>query len=48
LSGGATYGFGLVQQLASGVIQVDMIDYLSLQPVSNFEFRVNPDGSAAP
>jgi predicted phosphodiesterase len=42
------YGFGLVQQLASGVIQVDMIDYSTLQPDTKFEFRVNPDGSAAP
>jgi hypothetical protein len=48
LSGSGSYGFGLVQQLASGVIQVDMIDYSSVQPVSSFEFRVNPDGSAAP
>ncbi len=48
LTGSGNYGFGLVQQLSSGVIQVDMIDYSTMQPDSKFEFRVNPDGSAAP
>jgi len=48
LSGG-NYGFGLIQQRSSdNAIQVDMIDYQSLQPDSSFEFAVNPDGSAAP
>jgi hypothetical protein len=42
------YGFGLVQQLANNDIQVDMIDYSTLQPDTSFEFAVNPDGSAAP
>lgn len=48
LSGTGTYGFGLVQQLATGAIQVDMIDSSTGQPVSGFTFRVNPDGSPAP
>jgi len=48
LSGG-NHGFGLIQQRSSdNAIQVDMIDYQSLQPDSSFEFAVNPDGSPAP
>jgi hypothetical protein len=48
LSGG-NYGFGLIQQRASdNAIQVDMIDYSTMQPDTSFEFAVNADGSAAP
>lgn len=49
LSGGANYGFALIQQRASdNAIQVDMLDYSTMQPDTSFEFAVNPDGSAAP
>jgi hypothetical protein len=48
LSGSGNYGFGLVQQRADNAIQVDMLDYSSMQPDTKFEFAVNPDGSAAP
>jgi hypothetical protein len=49
LSGGVNYGFGLIQQRSSdNAIQVDMIDYQSLQPVTSFEFAVKPDGTPAP
>jgi len=49
LTGGVNYGFGLLQQRSSdNAIQVDMIDYSSLQPDTSFRFAVNPDGSAAP
>jgi hypothetical protein len=48
LSGSGDYGFGLIQQRADNTIQVDMIDYSSLQPDTSFEFAVNPDGTAAP
>jgi hypothetical protein len=48
LSGGVDYGFGLIQQRSDNAIQVDMIDYSTLQPDTSFEFAVNPDGTAAP
>jgi hypothetical protein len=47
LTGGVNYGFGLIQQRGDNAIQVDMIDYESLQPDTSFRFAVNPDGSAA-
>jgi hypothetical protein len=47
LSGGVNYGFGLLQQRGDNAIQVDMIDYTTLQPDTSFRFAVNPDGSAA-
>jgi hypothetical protein len=48
LSGGASYGFGLVQQRSDGAIQVDMIDYSTLQPDTTFTFAVKADGTPAP
>jgi len=48
LSGSGNYGFGLIQQRADNAIQVDMLDYSTMQPDTSFEFAVNPDGSAAP
>jgi hypothetical protein len=48
LSGTGNYGFGLLQQRADGAIQVDAIDYQSLQPDTSFRFAVHPDGSPAP
>ena len=48
LTGGVNYGFGLLQQRSDQAIQVDMIDYSSLQPNTSFRFAVNPDGSPAP
>jgi hypothetical protein len=48
LTGGVNYGFGLVTQRSDKAVEVDMIDYQSLQPDTNYRFAVNPDGSAAP
>jgi hypothetical protein len=47
-SSGANYGFGLVQQRADGAVQVDMIDYSTMQPDTSFRFAVHPDGTPAP
>ena len=48
LTGGANYGFGLIQQRTDGAIQVDMADYASGQLDTAFRFAVHPDGSSAP
>ncbi len=48
LTGGGTYGYGLVSQRTDGAIQVDMIDYATGNPDMNFRFAVTADGSAAP
>ena len=48
LTGGANYGFGLLQQRADGAIQVDMVDYSTGGADTSFRFAVNADGSAAP
>jgi predicted phosphodiesterase len=48
LTGSGDYGFGLIQQRPDNTIQVDMIDYSTLQPDTKFEFALNPDGTAAP
>jgi hypothetical protein len=48
LTGGANYGFGLVQQRSDGAIQVDMIDYSTGKADSSFRFAVKPDGTPAP
>ncbi len=48
LTGGVNYGFALLQQRSDNAIQVDMIDYTTLQPDTSFRFAVNADGSAAP
>jgi hypothetical protein len=48
LTGSGDYGFGLATQRADGAIQIDMIDYQTLQPDTSFRFAVNPDGSPAP
>jgi hypothetical protein len=48
LTGSGDYGFGLVQQRADNTIQVDMLDYSTMQPDTKFEFALNPDGTAAP
>ena len=47
-SGGASYGFGLLQQRADNAIQVDMLDSSTMQPDSSFRFAVKADGSPAP
>ena len=47
-TGSEDYGFGLVQQRANGTIQVDVLDYQSLNFDPTFRFAVNPDGSSAP
>ena len=47
LTSSVDYGYGLLNQRADGAIQVDMIDYKTLQPDLTFRFTVNPDGSAA-
>jgi hypothetical protein len=48
LSGGATYGFAMLNQRSDGAIQVDMIDASTRQADTSFRFAVKPDGSAAP
>ena len=48
LTGGATYGFGLITQRADQSLLVDVYDYSTLQPDTTFRFAVNPDGSPAP
>ena len=44
----ANYGFGLVQLRADGAIQIDAIDYATMQRDTAFAFAVMPDGSPAP
>ena len=48
MTGGANYGFGLVQQRADGAIQVDRIDSTTGAADTSFRFAVNADGTAAP
>ncbi len=48
LTGSSSYGFGLVQQLTDGTVQVDVLDYQSLNFDPSFRFKVHPDGSSAP
>jgi hypothetical protein len=48
LTGGASYGFGLIQQRSDGAIQVDMIDSTTGQPDTSFRFALKPDGTPAP
>jgi hypothetical protein len=48
LTGGATYGFGIVSQRADQSIQIDEYDSQTLQPDTNFRFALHPDGTAAP
>jgi hypothetical protein len=45
LTGGATYGYGLITQRANLSIQVDMINYQTGKPDTNFRFALKPDGS---
>jgi len=45
LSGGADYGFGLVQQRSDGAIVVDEIDYTTGAPDPSFHFVVTPTGT---
>jgi len=47
-SGSVDYGYALVQRRSDGAIQVDMIDYMTAQPVSGMGFAVKADGSPAP
>jgi hypothetical protein len=47
LTGGATFGFGLVQQRADGAIQVDMIDSATGHADTGFRFALHADGSPA-
>jgi predicted phosphodiesterase len=48
LTGGANYGFGLLQQRTDGAIQVDMIDSSTGGADTAFRFALHPDGSPAP
>jgi hypothetical protein len=48
LTGSGNYGYGIVSQLSTGAVEVDMYDYSTNQPDTSFRFAVNPDGSAAP
>ncbi len=48
LTGGANYGFGLVQQRADGAIQVDMIDSSTGNADTAFRFALHADGTPAP
>ena len=47
LSGGAKFGFGLIQQRTDGTIQVDMVDYGPGKADGNFRFALHADGSPA-
>ena len=46
LTSGTSYGYTIVERLASGVIQVTAYDYSSNNQVQ--QFRINADGTAAP
>lgn len=46
LTSGTSYGYTIVERLASGVIQVTAYDYNSNNQVQ--QFRINADGSSAP
>ena len=48
LTGGATFGFGLIQQRADGAIQVDVIDSATGHADTAFRFALHADGSPAP
>jgi hypothetical protein len=48
LTGGANYGFGLIQQRADGAIQVDMIDSSTGAADTAFRFALKADGTPAP
>jgi hypothetical protein len=48
LTGGANFGFGLIQQRADGAIQVDMVDSSTGKADSGFRFALHADGSPAP
>jgi hypothetical protein len=48
LTGGSTYGFGLISQRADDAIQVDMIDYQTGKADLGFRFALKADGSPAP
>jgi hypothetical protein len=47
LTGGASFGFGLIQQRPDGAIVVDMIDYATGKADSAFHFALHADGSPA-
>ena len=47
LTGGATYGYGLVTQQADRAVQIDRINHQTGAPDSNFRFAVNLHGSVA-
>jgi hypothetical protein len=47
LTGGASFGFGLLQQRADGAIEVNMVDYATGKADASFRFALHPDGSAA-
>jgi hypothetical protein len=48
LTGGANFGFGLIQQRADGAIEVNMVDYVTGKADAGFGFALHADGSAAP
>ncbi len=48
LTGSGNYGFGLVTQRQDGTIEIDAMDYQSLQSDPSFRFAVHPDGTIAP
>ena len=47
-TGSKDYGFGLIEQRSDGTLQVDVLDYQTLQFDPQFRFAVHPDGSSAP
>lgn len=48
LTGGASYGYAVIQQRQDGAMQVDMVDWQTGQPDPGFRFAVKPNGSPAP
>lgn len=48
LTGGATYGYGIIAQRPDGAVTVDMYDYQSNRPDTSFHFAVKADGTVVP
>jgi hypothetical protein len=48
LTGGKNYGFAVIQQRPDQSLQVDMLDYATLNADTAFRFAVKADGTAAP
>jgi hypothetical protein len=45
ITGGASYGFGLIAQRADQALLVDVYNYQTMQADSSFHFAIKPDGT---